>query len=69
MEVPTISRRLKKMAVTVRGTQSPWMATLGGVTWTKDPLLHAKQEGGKHRACVNCKSQEHNLLTVTRLNW
>ena len=35
----------------------------------KDPLLHAKQEGGKHRGCVNCKSQKHNLVTVTRLNW
>ena len=35
----------------------------------KDPLLHAKQEDRKRRGCVNCKSQDHNLLTVTRLNW
>ena len=35
---------------------------------TKDPLLQAKQEDGKHRGCVYCKSEEHNQLTVTRLN-
>ena len=25
----------------------------------RDPLLQAKQEGGKHRVCVFCKSEEH----------
>ena len=25
----------------------------------RDPLLQAKQEGGKHKVCVFCKSEEH----------
>ena len=25
----------------------------------RDPLLQAKQEGGKHRVCVFCQSEEH----------
>ena len=35
----------------------------------RDPLLQAKQKGGKHRVCVYFKSDEHNQLTVTRLKW
>ena len=68
MEVPTISRSLKN-GCDCEMNPVPLDGNPGRRDKGKDPLLHAKQEGGKHRGCVNCKSQKHNLVTVTRLNW
>ena len=34
----------------------------------RDPLLQAKQEGGKHRVCVYCKSEEHKSVDCDKIN-
>ena len=33
----------------------------------RDPLLQAKQEGGKHRVCVYCKSEEHKSVDCDKI--
>ena len=33
----------------------------------KDPLLQAKQEGGKHRGCVYCMSEEHKSVDCDKI--
>ena len=33
----------------------------------RDPLLQAKQEGGRHRVCVYCKSEEHKSVDCDKI--
>ena len=51
----------------VRGTQSPWMATMGEVTRKNDPLLQAKQEGESIAVVFTVSLRNINQLTVTTL--
>ena len=66
MEVPATSRSLKKLSVTVRATQSPWMATLGDGTREKTYCFKLKKVESK-RAVFTVSLRNINQFNVTRL--
>ena len=67
MEVPAISRSLKKTGVTVRGTQSPWIATLGDVTREKTHCFKLNKRLESIGVVFTVSLRNINHLTVTRL--
>ena len=67
MEVPAISRSLKKLGVTVRATQSPRMATLGDVTREKTCCFKLKKRVESKRAVFTVSLRNINQFNVTRL--
>ena len=67
VEVPAISRSLKKLGVTVRATQSPWMATLGDVTREKTYCFKLKKRVESKRALFTASLRNINQFNVTRL--
>ena len=67
MEVPATSRSLKKLSVTVRATQSPWMATLGDVTREKTCCFKLKKRVESKRAVFTVSLRNINQFNVIRL--
>ena len=67
MEVPAISRSLKKLGVTVRATQSPRMATLRDVTREKTCCFKLKKRVESKRAVFTVSLRNINQFNVTRL--
>ena len=67
MEVPATSRSLKKLSVTVRATQSPWMATLGDVTREKTYCFKLKKRVKSKRAVFTVSLRNINQFNMTRL--
>ena len=67
MEVPTIGRSLKKMGVTVRGTQSPWMAIPGDVTRENTHCFKLNKRVESIRVVSTVSLRNINQFNVTRL--